>query len=535
VPQTDTARRAELLAPLALALGGAGRLEESHAALVEVLGVIPSAPAPQRLALVSACARIETELGRHGDARRRLLAALSDAPDENRAGLTFELAAAAFYDGRLQELHTWTDPAVAAAAEADEPLLLAGAEGLGALGALWIADQAQSARLLHRSTARLATLDDATLAEQLVAALYVATAQLLCERFADAEVTSARTLAVSRRTGQGQLLIPQLNVRTMALVNLLRLDAAQQTSETSEEMARLLGIPRLLHFSLWLRALVHHVCGNAAEAERAADECDAIVDGLEPSKLTRSGTCTVAAIRAEQDPERCIQRMVATAGPELEWADPTWRSWLLLRLVRAAVAMGSLGEAERWARLAAADGERFALPAGGVRAACAEAEVLLARGQPASAAARAQLAADAAELVGAPLDGVEARLLAGRALAAAGDAELAKSSMQRVAADAGHGHAFRLRDAAARELRRAGSRLSSEGRRAGQHGHLTPRERDIAELVSEGQSNKQIAAALFLSEKTVEGALTRIYAKVGVRSRAQLVRVHVEHSEPAVP
>ena len=53
--------------------------------------------------------------------------------------------------------------------------------------------------------------------------------------------------------------------------------------------------------------------------------------------------------------------------------------------------------------------------------------------------------------------------------------------------------------------------------------------------MSEGQSNKQIAAALFLSEKTVEGALTRIYAKVGVRSRAQLVRVHVEHSEPAVP
>jgi DNA-binding NarL/FixJ family response regulator len=53
------------------------------------------------------------------------------------------------------------------------------------------------------------------------------------------------------------------------------------------------------------------------------------------------------------------------------------------------------------------------------------------------------------------------------------------------------------------------------------------------ELVSEGHSNKPVAAALFLSEKTVEGALTRIYAKVGVRSRAQLARAHVERREPA--
>ena len=39
-----------------------------------------------------------------------------------------------------------------------------------------------------------------------------------------------------------------------------------------------------------------------------------------------------------------------------------------------------------------------------------------------------------------------------------------------------------------------------------------------------GSSNKQVASALYLSEKTIENALTRVYAKLGVRSRTQLAR-----------
>jgi DNA-binding NarL/FixJ family response regulator len=42
--------------------------------------------------------------------------------------------------------------------------------------------------------------------------------------------------------------------------------------------------------------------------------------------------------------------------------------------------------------------------------------------------------------------------------------------------------------------------------------------------VAAGSSNKQVAARLYLSEKTVENALTRVYAKLGVRSRTQLSR-----------
>ena len=58
--------------------------------------------------------------------------------------------------------------------------------------------------------------------------------------------------------------------------------------------------------------------------------------------------------------------------------------------------------------------------------------------------------------------------------------------------------------------------------RPGEVPELTSREQEIAALVAEGRSNKQVAAELFVSEKTVEHHLSRVYAKLGVRSRTEL-------------
>jgi DNA-binding CsgD family transcriptional regulator len=51
---------------------------------------------------------------------------------------------------------------------------------------------------------------------------------------------------------------------------------------------------------------------------------------------------------------------------------------------------------------------------------------------------------------------------------------------------------------------------------------LTATERRIAELVAEGGTNKEIAAALFLSPRTVEAYLRQVFRKLGVRSRTEL-------------
>jgi DNA-binding CsgD family transcriptional regulator len=61
------------------------------------------------------------------------------------------------------------------------------------------------------------------------------------------------------------------------------------------------------------------------------------------------------------------------------------------------------------------------------------------------------------------------------------------------------------------------------GRRAEGSG-LTPTEQRVANLVCDGLANKQIAATLMVTVGSVEAHLTRIYAKLGVRSRTDLVR-----------
>jgi DNA-binding CsgD family transcriptional regulator len=53
---------------------------------------------------------------------------------------------------------------------------------------------------------------------------------------------------------------------------------------------------------------------------------------------------------------------------------------------------------------------------------------------------------------------------------------------------------------------------------------LTPTEQRVAKLITEGRTNREVADALFVSVKTVEANLTRIFRKLGIRSRAELIR-----------
>ena len=77
---------------------------------------------------------------------------------------------------------------------------------------------------------------------------------------------------------------------------------------------------------------------------------------------------------------------------------------------------------------------------------------------------------------------------------------------------------------AATWIERARSELGSIGGRAREEG-LTPAEQRVAALVAEGRTNREVAAALFLGERTVASHLTHIYAKLGIRSRTELARV----------
>jgi DNA-binding CsgD family transcriptional regulator len=59
---------------------------------------------------------------------------------------------------------------------------------------------------------------------------------------------------------------------------------------------------------------------------------------------------------------------------------------------------------------------------------------------------------------------------------------------------------------------------------------LTPTELDVVGLVSEGLSNKDIAARLFVSPRTVQTHLTHVYTKLSLASRVQLAQEAARHT-----
>jgi len=77
-------------------------------------------------------------------------------------------------------------------------------------------------------------------------------------------------------------------------------------------------------------------------------------------------------------------------------------------------------------------------------------------------------------------------------------------------------------DRASAELAR-----TNVGRQSGSG--LTPSEQRVAELAASGMTNRDVAASLFISPKTVEANLVRIYRKLGIHSRAELGR-HIRPS-----
>jgi DNA-binding NarL/FixJ family response regulator len=509
VPDRDARRRLELRAAEGVSLGAAGRLQEGRDVLVEVLDELPPHPTPRRLELVGACAGMEELMGLAPEARRRLLIAYASAPPAAQPVLALQLGSVAACYGPARQLREWGERARTA------PELAGAAESFIAVGALWEgdADTAHAARA--RAVAHVRAAGEPSL-ETLVS---LGMAELLTERYADAAATAARGLELVHRTGHAQLLVPLSVLAASALTERLDLNAAARHVDDAAESARLQDVPHLSELVLLARLPLHELRGEGSEAAQAAEDVSALLPRLPEGFAVRSLRAAAAALHAERDPERCIHELEPLLEPDVELT-----SRLLLVLVRCAVALGRHDDAERWAERCAQYAGSMRLPASAARAAIARGEVLLARDGDAVEVAHDAIAVAAA--ASARRDEAVARLLAGRALAAKGETERAKATLRRVADDARQGGAHALVGEAARELRRLGTRIPGPNAAPARVGPeaLSDRERDISELVVQGRSNKEVAAELFLSEKTIESTLTRIYAKLGVRSRVELTR-----------
>jgi DNA-binding CsgD family transcriptional regulator len=115
------------------------------------------------------------------------------------------------------------------------------------------------------------------------------------------------------------------------------------------------------------------------------------------------------------------------------------------------------------------------------------------------------------------------RTLAGQALARAGQSDRAVSELQRATATFDACGALRYRDGAERELGKLGQRPHRRTRAGSTEeagiDSLTERELQVVRLVVDRNTNREIAAELFLSQKTVETHLRNIFRKMDVSSR----------------
>ena len=125
-------------------------------------------------------------------------------------------------------------------------------------------------------------------------------------------------------------------------------------------------------------------------------------------------------------------------------------------------------------------------------------------------------AAVAAELdLPLPLERARTRLVLGRVLRRLQHRSRARAELGEALARFEELGAQLWAERAREELARIGGRASSPD-------ELTATEQRIAELVAGGMTNREVASALFVTSKTVESTLTRVYRKLGVRSRTEL-------------
>lgn len=193
---------------------------------------------------------------------------------------------------------------------------------------------------------------------------------------------------------------------------------------------------------------------------------------------------------------------------------------MLAFLVDAVEAHAALGEAERAGEALDAFeryGATAASPWLGPLAGRARGLVLAAAGDLTAAREALEAAVAAEDLLPLPLERARTRLVLGRLL---------RRTQHRAAAHVvlEDAHTRFVELGASLWAERAAEELGRIGGRGRSGDELTPTERRIADLVAGGLTNREVAAALFVTPKTVESALTRVYRKLGVRSRTELAR-----------
>ena len=452
------------------------------------------------------------EAGRWPEARALWLAALDDTDD---GALTSQvrcsLAVTAMYTASIEEAIDWAGSAIDDAEGSDGRAAVARSLAIHAF-ILAMAGRSGGSAEMDRALAIEATVDE-DLGEWSPAALAAEVA-----RHTGDVPAALRLYAVvlERATARGDANVEQWAAFGLASAAILagEISRASELADLVLDIAEQTDVMRIPARSL--RAHVDAYLGDVERGRTMLAEAMAMARAGDEATHLYGGYVVLGTI------ETCAGDPAAAAMAYLEARALAGRLGLAHATVlrahlleaEVAAAAGELGQAAD--ALAAFDGLVGAAPPAWTGPARRRASAALSAGHGRISAAIEELEGAVEDRIAQPPDVARAVL----ALAAA----LRRDRRYRQAREAAERSAALFADlgmlpfvaAAERELARI------PGRRGSGDGTLTAAETRIAELVAAGRSNRDVAAELVLSVKTVEVTLTRVYEKLGVRSRTEL-------------
>ncbi len=417
--------------------------------------------------------------------------------------------------GRGTELVRWADTALRLAdRESPTAVESAAVRGLG-LAAAGRAEQATAAydelaeRITHGAQAQRVTLGRGWL-------------QLIRDDVDGARSNLESAIATANLGGSSRITLWAMAWLARAHFVSGDWDAALATVVSGRDLAASSGITITTPLLEWIAAQISALRGDWDTAHAAVQAADRVTQDYEMMRIpTILARAQVAEAEADYPKvRRVLEPLAALAAraPGTVLTEPGYWPWPDV-LANALVIGGALDEADEFLRpheeVARERGHRSAM----ARLGYARGRLLGARGE--LSAARARFEESLALLDGLPLryDRARVNFAYGQTLRRAGkrrDADAVIATARDLYLSLGaHTYVARcdreLKAGGLHQLR--GSRDSVE---------LTPQEDAVTALVAQGLSNREVAAELYVSPKTVQYHLTRVYAKLGVRSRAEL-------------
>ncbi len=509
----DPAARGELLVRAARDLGVAGRDEEALAVADRAEKIIVEPTLHAELAHVRGVAAVRK--GRPHE----LVAQLIDAAREvgpvepaKAVELLMDAMSAAWQGADLAAYVEAARLAATIEPPADDEVCAALLGSIIGFERMLAGDAAESVPLLEKLLALGATLEEPR------HVIWASFAAAWIGEEARYEELLDRAAGLARRRGELGTLAEALALRATHLVLAQRYEEASVAAREAYELARELDAENMELLPLSALAVIAAVRGQDEDARRQAD--DVIARATEKGFRLRASAAVYALALLDLGRGRwaaALERLNSVVEGDSASLDPIVPV-LIPDKIEAAVRASKPEEA------------RSALPqleawVGSSRAVTAQARLATCRAMLADgdeAMRHYEAALGLAEQAG-PFDLARIRLLCGEYLRRERRRTDAREQLRAALEGFERLRAEPWAERARAELRASGE--TARKRDPSTVDHLTPQELQISRFVAQGLTNKEIAAQLFLSPRTIDSHLRNVFAKVGVTSRTQLARL----------